>query len=79
MTDDFKQVDKHEFLVFLRSYRGALEHNCITFFDPPTHNYLDWSRATSQIGTMEAYREACQAYFRGDDILDKDGKYWVRQ
>jgi len=75
----FKKVTKDEFAAFLRSYPGRLEYDCIAFFDPPVHNYCDWSQATSEIGTQEAHDEARQAYcILGDEISGWRDAYWIR-
>ncbi len=74
---DFKKVTRDEFVAFLHSYRGNLEYDCITFMDPPIHTYLDWAKATREIGTLNAYREARQAYYV--NISEEDGEYWIRQ
>lgn len=78
MSDKFRSVSQEEFKSFLASYAGKLEHDCVSIADPPIHNYCDWSKATSPIGTGDAHDEACQAYCVYADERGGTDKFYIR-
>ena len=74
----FVKVTHDEFRAFLAAYPGGLQHDCVTIADPPIHNYCDWTKTRSPVGTGEAHAEATQAYCVYADERGGEDKFFVR-